>query len=76
MMDSKSRKSTADKIMIGSGIALLAVAGGLLARKLWTDYNTHDPGITEVELLTYQPEGDTGKKKKSRYRQGKQRKDE
>ena len=25
----------------------------LLSRKLWTDYNIHDPGITTLELLSY-----------------------
>ncbi len=25
----------------------------LLSRKLWTDYNLHDPGITTLELLSY-----------------------
>ena len=24
-----------------------------LAGKLWTDYNTHDPGITMLEVLSY-----------------------
>ena len=24
-----------------------------LAGKLWTDYNTHDPGITILEVLSY-----------------------
>ncbi len=72
-MDTQTKKSNDYNIMIGSGIFLLAVAGGLLARKLWTDYNNHDPGITELELLNYPIEDDTGIPKKRRYRQKKLR---
>ncbi len=75
-MDTKTKKSNVDNIMIGSGFFLLAVAGGLLVRKLWTDYNSHDPGITELELLDYPIEDDIDVPKKRRYRQGKLRKDE
>lgn len=75
-MDTKKKKSNVDNIMIGSGILLLAMVGGLLARRLWTDYNNHDPGITELELLNYPIEDDTGIPKKRRYRQAKLRKDE
>ncbi len=75
-MDTKKKKSNVDNIMIGSGIFLLAVAGGLLARKLWTDDNNHDPGITELELLNYSIKDDIGIPKKRQYRKEKLRKSE
>ncbi len=40
-------------IQVAAGVLLLAVAGGVIAKLLWTDHNTHDPGITTSELPDY-----------------------
>jgi homospermidine synthase len=48
----KTRKNLS-KIQVAAGVLLLAVAGGVIAKLLWTDHNTHDPGVTTPELLDY-----------------------
>ncbi len=75
-MDTKIKNPRVNNIMIGSGLVLLAVAGGLWARKLWTDYNDHDPGITGAELLAYSIEDASYAPKKGHSRQRKLRKDD
>ncbi len=44
---------TLSKMQVAAGVLLLAVAGGVIAKLLWTDHNTHDPGITTFELPDY-----------------------
>lgn len=34
---------------LAAGAILLALAGGIIIRRLWTDKNAHDPGITMLE---------------------------
>ncbi len=48
------------KTQIATGIFLLAVAGGIVAKLLWTDHNSHDPGITNLDLLSYSVDDESG----------------
>lgn len=41
------------KTQIATGVFLLAIAGGIIAKLIWTDRNTHDPGVTSLDLLSY-----------------------
>ena len=45
----KLRKSLDFKQLREAGISRLQQLSG----KLWSDYNTHDPGVTLLELLCY-----------------------
>ncbi|MEP6596661.1 MAG: hypothetical protein ABJA71_11980 [Ginsengibacter sp.] len=51
-MDTEIRaKKNLSNIQIASRIFLLTIAGGLVAKLFWTNYNTHDPGISTAEAL-------------------------
>ncbi len=53
-MDTEIRaKKNLSNIQIASRIFLLTIAGGLVAKLFWTNYNTHDPGISTAEALNY-----------------------
>lgn len=53
-MSSQSQtKKFYTKPQIALGILLLGVAGGIAAKLLWTNKNSHDPGTTTLEGLTY-----------------------
>ena len=48
----KTRKHLSN-VQIASRIFLLTLAGGVIAKLLWTNSNTHDPGVTTPEALDY-----------------------